>query len=220
MYPQQPTPPPYQPTPPPYQPPAGPPIDYLNQIAPQTPPRSPVSKVKKLIIFGLLAVIVVIIISITMNAITGAQRAPAQTLAARLTETQKIADDSQDKLKSSELRSFNSDLRIYFTNTLRDAAEPLGKADVNMKKIDGNTLKKEEAAAEKTTERLEDARLNAIFDRTYAREMAYQLETLLVLMQQVYSSTRSESLKTFLDDSYKNLQPIQQGFEEFNESTN
>ena len=212
---------PEQPPLPPYQPPSQPPIDYLNQIAPQAPKKSPVfTGMKKIIIIGLLALVVVIIISMVIGAVSGAQREPAQKFAARLVSTQTIAEDSQDKLKSSELRSLNSDLRLYFTNTIRDAAEPLKKADVDFKKIDGGIKSKEEKLSTAMTERLEDARLNAIFDRTYAREMAYQLETMLALMQQIYKSTRSESLKEFLDNAYKNLQPTQQSFEAFNESIN
>lgn len=225
MYPEQPTPPPSLPTPPPSLPPtqAPPtvPYNYLDQIAPQAPKRGRnVSGLKKIIFFGIIAAIIVGIVAITLNVIDGAQKEPAQKFAARLTSTQTIVEDSQDKLKSSELRSLNSDLKLYFTNTLRDAAEPLKRADVNIEKIDADILKKETALAEKMNERLEDARLNAIFDRTYAREMAYQLETLLALMQRIYASTKSESLKEYIDGTYKNLQPTQQALEAFNESTN
>ena len=69
-----------------------------------------------------------------------------------------------------------------------------------------------------TEERLEDARLNAVFDRTYAREMEYQLATLLALMERVYSSTSSSSLKEYLEESYDNLEPLHEQFAAFDEA--
>ena len=63
---------------------------------------------------------------------------------------------------------------------------------------------------------LEDARLNAIFDRTYAREMSYQLDTVDVLIREIYNSTNSASFKTFLENTNKNLEPLRQQFSDFN----
>ena len=69
---------------------------------------------------------------------------------------------------------------------------------------------------EKLKTTLEDARLNATFDRTYAREMSYQLETVAALMKDIYTNTNSKSLKTFLEATDNNLQPIKQQLAEFN----
>jgi hypothetical protein len=38
-------------------------------------------------------------------------------------------------------------------------------------------------------------------------------------MQQIYRSTKSASLKAFLQTEYDNLTPIQKGFAEFNDAT-
>lgn len=217
MYPNQPTPPPYQP---PSSPTPQPPVDYLNQIA--TPPPQPSlfsGKIKKLIIIGAILVVSVIILSIVTTIIAGTRKAPAEQLSARLTSTQKIAEDSQANLKSSQLRSLNSNLRLFFTNTQRDIATPLATFGVTAASVNKDTVAKETASAEATAQRLEDARLNAVYDRTYAREMAYQLSTILTLLQQAYNASGSESARTFLETTYDNLEPIQQGFADFNEIT-
>jgi hypothetical protein len=65
---------------------------------------------------------------------------------------------------------------------------------------------------------LDNARLNAVYDRTYSREMAYKLATVLTLMQQIYESTNNKSLKNFLVNAYKNLEPTQKNFTDFNEA--
>lgn len=210
MYPNQPQ---AQPTPPPTNPS---PLDYLNQIAPPTP-KKPLFRLSGLslilAIVGLL-VVIVSVLALVLNIVGNSQRQPLEQLAARLATTETIVNDAQKNLKNSELRSLNSNLKIFLTNTNRDIAEPLLKSGVNINKMDKNTVAKESGDA--IAERLEDARLNAVFDRTYAREMAYQLETIITLMKQIYGSTGSSSLKEFLNTTYSNLEPTQKSFAEFN----
>lgn len=168
-------------------------------------------------IIGGALIVLVIALAITLSAITNANREPAQKLSARLSVTQAVADDAQSNLKSSQLRSLNSDLRLFFTNTSRDIATPLESFGVSAESIPDRITADETAIGEGISNRLEDARLNAVFDRTYAREMAFQLSTMIALLQQMYNSAPSEATKTFLDTTYKNLQPIQEGFADFNE---
>lgn len=191
-------------------------IDYLNQIAPQVPVRKLPFTKTQMIIFGILAaaLIIVLILAITLNG-SGSKK-PTQQLAARLQTTQVIVVDAKTKLKSSQLRALNSNLDIYLTNTTRDIAAPLLKDKVDIAKLDASVVSSE--SAEDVSLRLEDARLNAIYDRTYAREIAYRLETIVSLMRQIYESTNNNDLKTFLDNAFTNLEPTQKAFEDFNEA--
>lgn len=191
-----------------------PPPDYLNQIAPRAPKVLPFKLGPKLfIIIGAIIVILVSIIAITLNVVRSAQQEPLQKLSARLTATQTIVDDAQANLKSSQLRSLNSNLAIYLTNTTRDIGAPLLASGVNIAKLPESVVKAESGDAIAT--RLEDARLNAVLDRTYAREMTYQLSTILTLMKQIRDLTSSTDLKTFLDTAITNLQPTQASFADF-----
>lgn len=84
-----------------------------------------------------------------------------------------------------------------------------------------NSLSKTVTSAESDTTilaTLEDARLNATYDRIYASEMAHQLDITIILMQKIYKSTSDANLKSVLDTAYKSLQPIQKQFENFNEN--
>lgn len=188
-------------------------IDYLNQIAPQAPKRQFDPKFRLIaIILGVATIVTILLVIIT--SIGGTPKGSLQQLAARLATTETIATEAQSNLKSSELRSLNGSLKILLTNTNRDIAAPLKLSGINVSKLDKAVAAKENGDALKKT--LEDARLNATYDRTYAREMSYQLETIVLQMQQLYSKTSSESLKTFLSTSYKNIEPIQKQFSEFN----
>ncbi len=188
------------------------PADYLNQIAPQQ--KKPMLNNK--LVYGLiggvvlLAIIVVLIISSSGSA---GPTQKMQTLAARLLTLQTISNDSQKTIKSGALRGINSNLTIFLTNTNRDIVSPLAKSGVDVIKIDKSITLKEDGSALK--QRLEDARLNAIYDRTYVREINYQLDTVATLMQDIYNSTGNTSLKAFLLATDTNLQPIKKQFAEF-----
>lgn len=214
MYPEHPTPPsgsPYGPTPTP------PPVDYLNQIAPKTTKPSLLKPGPKLLaLIGGILVVIVIILSITVNVIVDARRTPLETLASRLTATETIVTDAQANLKSSQLRSLNSSLKLYLTNVNRDIGGVLDQAGVDTAKIDDSILTQESTTA--LSERLEDARLNGIYDRTYAREMAYKLATTLSLVQDISAGSYSDEVKTFAEDVYTNLAPTQEAFDSYEDN--
>lgn len=189
-------------------------IDYLNQIAP--PSKKPGLSNKLFLILaggGLLLAIIVGVFFLSGGGSAGPIQ-KMQTLAARLTTLQSISDKAQKNIKNGDLRSTNSSLTIFLTNANRDIVAPLGKNGVDVKKIDKNIVSLE--AGTELTKKLEDARLNAIYDRTYALEMGYQLDTTAVLMKDIYTNTSSKSLKDFLVATDANLLPIKKQFKEFN----
>ncbi len=187
------------------------PIDYLNQISSQ--PKQPTVNSKW--VFALIGGVILIAI-FAVFALSNTGSGPTQkmqTLAARLVTLQKVSGDAQKNLKSGELRSINSNLTLYLANTNRDLVEPFGKNGVDAKKLDKNIVTKENGEA--LTKKLEDARLNAVFDRTYAREMTYQLQTVTALMKDIYNGSK-KSLKDFLSKTDEGLQPLKKQLSDFN----
>lgn len=166
-----------------------------------------------MIIIGVALVVLVSILAIVVNGIAGGKKEPLEQLAARLNATQVVVNNAQVNLKSSELRSLNSNLKLYMTNTNRDITAPMLSAGVNTAKLSKSVINAESTTA--LSARLEDARLNAVFDRTYAREMAYQLGTIMTLINQDYKTTSNAQLRTFLKSAYDNLKPTQDSFANF-----
>ena len=193
------------------------PYDYLDQIAPQAV-KHPfmLNKTRLFVLVGIIAVIIVIILSVIVGAISSARKDPWERLAARVDATAAVANSSEGKIKNSELRSINSNVKISLTNTTRDLIAPLITANVNSKKLSKPILEQESST--KMIARLEDARLNAKYDSTYAREMNYQLSNLLTLLKQLYSTSSNEKNKTFLKATYDNFAPVQQSLAEFSAS--
>lgn len=186
-------------------------IDYLNQIAPQSQKQGAKDKFFFWIIGGgLLVAIIVFLFTLSSG---GGPKEDMQTLAARMATLQTVASDTQKNLKSGELRSTNSNLTIFLANANRDIAEPLSANGIDVKKLDASIVAKE--SGDKLTQTFEDARLNAVLDRTYAREMTYQLQTVSVLIRDIYESTNSKTFKTYLEKIDADLQPLITQFSDF-----
>jgi hypothetical protein len=193
------------------------PPDYLDQIAPQASKRSFVPGKKGLILLiSLIALVIVIILSVIVGAINNSRKEPWERLSVRLAATSEVAKSSEGKIKNSQLRSINSNVNISLTNAQRDLVAPLTTIGIETKNIPKSVISSESSAA--MIARLEDARLNAKYDSTYAREMSYQLSNLLTLLRQLYSSSSNEMNKTFLKTTYDNFEPVQKSLADFSAS--
>lgn len=191
---------------------------YLDQIAP-TETKKPILMSLgplQMIVGGIILIILILLIVGIVNSILKAPLVSLQQLSARLNTTATLVEDASNNLNSSELQTLNSNLKIYLTNTNREIIEPFQSVGVSTTKIDASITDQESGTA--IAARLEDARLNAVYDRTYAREMAYQLDTVLNLMKKSGSSIGSTAVKNVLQSAYENLAPIQQDFADFNET--
>ncbi|MEI6228536.1 MAG: hypothetical protein WCP11_00715 [Candidatus Saccharibacteria bacterium] len=192
-------------------------LDYLNQIAPQQAPKGLLGVLmsnKKMMILVIAAIVVVLFFIVAaVGSSSGNTGKPSEKLAARLLATQQIVTDGTAKLKSSKLRTYNANLTIYLTNTIRDIEPLLKNENTDIKKLDKKVTNAESSAD--TLSKLENARLNVVYDRTYAREIAYKLNTVLAMMSQTYKNSNNKTLKTFLEDAIKNLKPTQSQFADF-----
>jgi hypothetical protein len=111
----------------------------------------------------------------------------------------------------------NSDLKLYLTNTKRDIATPLKALDINPEKLPATIVSQEKNTG--IVDRLEDGRLNAKYDSTYAREMKYQLATILSLLQKLYTTNVGPQTKAMLKSQYDNLLPAYNTVSTFSTST-
>lgn len=192
--------------------------DYLDKIAPQASARGPFKfTIKNIILIAIAAIVLVIIGVIIANAFGAKKQEPWQQLSIRLTNTETIAKDSRKLIKNSQLRSLNSEVALYVTNTNRDLAPAFARVKVTPKQIPAAVTQKEAKLDKAMSERLEVARFNAKYDSTYAREMAYQLSTLLSLYQRLYSQS-GPSTKQLLTTAYDSLKPIQKAAADFSAS--
>lgn len=188
------------------------PMNYLDEIAPQQKPSGMNNKLLFIIIGGVVALVVLLLMIMIASSGSGKPKT-LQVLGLRLQTLQKVSAGAQKNIKDTDLRSANSTLVTYLTNANRDIEKPLEAADITLSQASKATIKKE--SGDELLAALEDARLNGVYDRTYAREMAYQLETVLVLMTSSKKTTKSKSLKDFVDAHHSDLVTLQKQFADY-----
>lgn len=182
-------------------------IDYLNQIAPEEKKPGLGNK----LFFGVLGGGLLLAIGVFFMIINGGggaatQTSRLQTLSARLTTLQSITQSANSSITNNQLEAINSSLNLALVNASRAIEEPLINNKINAAKLPPEILAKEDGSA--LTTLLEDAQLNAVYDRTYAREMHYQATSLLSLMSEINNGTKSQSTKKFLEKTTKDITPI------------
>lgn len=193
------------------------PIDYLNQIAPQQKKSFGFSR-KHLAIFGglvLLGFIAFAVVAILQGGKPSITALSNQVLT-RVGATSTIAKDSKKNLQSRDLDALNSSLAIQLTNTQTGLAEAFTAAGVVVG--EAKNIKADDTSAE-TTQKLDDARLNGIFDRVYAREMSFRLATIMAQLDSIHRSTNDAGLRDYLEETYKNLEPLQKQLEDYSATT-
>lgn len=185
-------------TPPPQEPSNNPyPVDYLNQIAAPVQPTGLSNKLLLLLIGA--AILVIGIVGFIILSSGNSSTENMKLLSTKLHGLETIAGDAPKNLKNSSLRSVNSSLVLYLTNTNRDLDAILTRNKIKVNK------KEAEASITKTTEALEEARLTDNFDKTYADEMKDQLRRVGVYMELVYNSTNNKADKAFLEKASDDL---------------
>jgi hypothetical protein len=189
-------------------------VDYLDQIAP--PPAQP----KFLSGFFGKAVIglgVIFVLAVSLIVAFGNQKKTAdiEQTAVRLGHMQTIAKANQKNLKDGDLLATNSRFQIRIANDAKDASTLLAQAGVAKKNYSKQMVAIEDTAATELSEKFLDAKLNAEFDRVYAREMAYQADLLLTMYKKMARTSQAKAIRDYAKNAATNLEPIQKSFAEF-----
>ena len=194
-------------------------VDYLDQIAPPPPQQKFLSGVfgKAVVALGVIFVLAVSLII----ALGGAKRtADLEQTATRLDNLQLVAKSTQKNLKSGKLLANNSNYQIWIANASTDAYKLLAQAEVKKTDMDKKMIAAEKAAGKDLTAKFEDAKLNAILDRVYAREMAYQTKLLITTYNKMGKTSEAKAIRDYAKQASANLAPIQKSFADFDDSVN
>lgn len=191
-------------------------IDYLDSIA--TVPKGGSKPVSDKLFFsliggGLLLALIVGLLFVFLSSGSSPKQDLAR-LSAKLQSLQTIADTTQENIVSNNLRGTNSTLSLTLTNAAADLAPLLSSNGINPEKLDKKLTEAEETDV--ILKELDDAWLNAVIDRSYAREMSYQLERLILLINQIENKTKDSSLKEYLVVTRDKMDPLRERFAQFN----
>lgn len=159
----------------------------------------------KLLIF-IAAGIGVVIIGVLLLTLTSGSNPTSQMqrLSVRLETTLAITRDYHDSIENDDLRKLNSDLRILTQGSIAKLKEPLVTAGMNG--ISGE-IKADEADTA-TIQYLDKAKTGGNFDNIYARIIGQKIDTVTVLMQEIFDKTKSRQLKGTLSETYADFANI------------
>jgi hypothetical protein len=194
------------------------PASYLDQIA--TPQKKP--GMNNRLFLGIIggAILLLLIVGGMILASAAAPKTSTNltTLALRMETLADITKKADRNIQSGDLRAINTGINTYLLNAGRNIQEPLAKNKIKLGKAPKMLSAKEKQLTADLTAKLEDAKLNAVYDETYRSEMLYQLKTLSVLMNSIYKSTSSKSLKQFLQTSSKDLNALYKQLDSFDQA--
>jgi hypothetical protein len=168
--------------------------DYLDSIAVKPTNNVKLLSGKMLILFAALAVVLVGAIGLMFSG-GGERRTPradSETLFLRMTNLSTVAGDFQGFLRGNRLRAANATFRTQLASSLTSLTPQLANIGINTQRIDERRTASEQELLDQISQSLENERLNVRLDRSYAREMSYQLEMLLILIERIENSANDE----------------------------
>lgn len=184
-------------------------VDYLNQIAAPGPKQGFFDKKAKIVLLIVGVLMLLSIPLIIMGILNSTDQVTADQVAIKVKSLELASKEVHEDIGDSELRSLNSSLSIVLANTAREIAPYSANAR------DLTAIVEADPEAIELQQKLEDATLNAVINRTYPREMAYQLEVVMLDLQRLYDESENSDFKALVSQTYDQLEPIQKQFEEF-----
>lgn len=187
------------------------PIDYLEEIS-TAPKKSKFSgDDKTFFIVIILALIIAIAAGLIFFLSSRSSSADyVVRLNARTRNLQSITESSHGKITSSDLRGTNANLNLALVEMRRGVSQQIANHKIVMAEVDPTLATRERLSD--LSEKLEEARINATFDRIYAREMSYELASMIALLKQTRSHSNNQSLINFTIEAEQKMLPLQEQF--------
>ena len=199
-------------------------VDYLGGIAPDQPIDSVTignkTSSKKTFFIGIgiigAGILTAMLMLFTPNN-KGVSNLNESSLFSSMVSTSEITKTAGRKIKSSKLRAINSSLNSQLLGSITEMADPLAKSGIDSKKLEA-TAKKPTAKESERIQTLENARLNATYDRAYSREITYRLDTMLVTLNRIDKINTRASMREFTKNTRTKLESIKKALDEVSNS--
>lgn len=190
-------------------------MSYLDEIAvPQTQ-----ATMNPILLWVIIGVVLLLLLVVGSSILSSGGPNSSERLASFIHRTQaleKLSTSNIKNVESAKLLTANGNMNAILTGieseiTPYAAAASGGKTVKAPPRDSPITLEYEQLEV-----KLDDARLNVTFDRTYAREVAFQLNTLRAEMEIIYKESNSQPLKSYLETADKDIKTISKPFEDYN----
>lgn len=186
-------------------------IDYLNQIAAPAAPTGFDAKSKVImIVAGIICVVSLVFIGLTALSSSNSGPSPV-ALSARLQMLQKLSTKYGPKLRTTAMQDANSSFGASLITANKSMSSVLSASGVDTKKAAQQIAQLSDASD--IEKKLDEAHLNSILDDVYAREITYQIQDTLVMMERLNRATRSTTTREFLDKTTTDFKTLYRQFD-------
>ena len=199
-------------------------VDYLGGIAPSAPSNtisiagfSLTKKMLAIIGGGMAALTLAMVLIFAQPPAEGPTTLDESSLYASYIDTQDIlssSDTSTKHLSSSQLRSFNGSFQAFLTNSASQMEEPLTDSGIDPNPLK-SAAKKPPYHDEDMAHNLNEARLLDTYDRVYAREVDFKMQTMHATIQRIRQSNSRESMQEYLNSTQESLETLQEALENY-----
>lgn len=196
-------------------------LEYLNSISPtaESKPAVPFfNKTFKIIFGALLGLVVLAVVSLLLVTLLSPKpvdpSADLATVYARSSSLEKIVSTYNSKVSSPSLRAAGTTLDTLLVDLSSRTSSTLAeKYKVKKPGISAGDT----SSFQKTTEKLESARLNGRLERAYTSEVSYQISRLLLAEETALSTVSDSTTKDYLKNSYDSLSQLYETFSSYSE---
>lgn len=176
------------------------------------------SKIMKLIIGGVVAVIAIIIFGTIINS-GESEETKCIKLQLHTQNLSTIVKDFQPSLKSSKLRSNSTSLDAILKNiSITNEKYLKEKYDFKKSSISEKLEEQEQNLYTELDNDLFTAQINGYLDRTYARKMSYESALLRSYIENISVKNKTEEYKAELESFIKSLDLLEETFDSFSET--
>ena len=176
----------------------------------------------KLLAGALIAVILLVVVSSILGQSGTRAKTLTETLHVRLTNLTKNGgpiDKYSKELNSSSLRALAGGLRANLSNVSRDLENLLPDLNINPGSISSKVTEDETTHLAELNDTLERARLNALLNRDFSREMTLQIASILSIQSELRERTSNRALVELLERSTASLEILEVEFTEYTNSS-
>ncbi len=183
-------------------------VDYLNRIAPQE--QHTINRIAIFALIGTVIASVIIILILIINPGASDANSLIQPIRDRTDTLNKVVDENEGRLTQTEIAEANTALNSTLT-TMQTRLDAI----IKERKIQKKSSSTEKNYLEALQKKLNDSYQKGKLDSSYATAMTYELTILKSQLNKLKKVSDSKSIRSFCDESTKNLDVILKAYHDF-----
>lgn len=183
-------------------------VDYLNRIAPQE--QRTVNRVAMIALVGAVITSIIVVLIMIINPGAPDTNSLVQPIRDRTDTLEKVVNENEGRLSQTEIAEANTALDSTLT-TIQTHLDAI----IKERKIQKKPTKVEKDYLAALQKKLNDSYQKGKLDSGYTTAMTYELTILKSQINKLKKTSDSKSIRSFCDESIKNLDLVLKAYHDF-----